>query len=96
MGVLMKVTPNVPLWSQVLDEMQAAGYTETELGPRVIYPLIQSGCVKNWQSASAHTHLPVRCRHTINRYHLSGQAGHRWLGGGVRKHALTQSRCAAI
>lgn len=32
-GVLMKVTPNVPLWSQVLDEMQAAGYTETELGP---------------------------------------------------------------
>ena len=32
-GVLMKDTPNVPLWSQVLDEMQAAGYTGTELGP---------------------------------------------------------------
>ncbi len=32
-GVLMKDTPNVPLWSQVLDEMQAAGYAGTELGP---------------------------------------------------------------
>jgi inosose dehydratase len=32
-GVLMKDTPNVPPWSQVLDEMQIAGYTGTELGP---------------------------------------------------------------
>jgi inosose dehydratase len=32
-GVLMKDTPNVPPWSQVLDEMQESGYTGTELGP---------------------------------------------------------------
>lgn len=38
-GVLMKDTPNVPPWSQVLDEMQAAGYTGTELGPYDYLPL---------------------------------------------------------
>jgi len=32
-GVLMKDTPNVPPWPQVLDEMQLSGYTGTELGP---------------------------------------------------------------
>ena len=32
-GVLMKDTPNVPPWPQVLDEMQESGYTGTELGP---------------------------------------------------------------
>ena len=32
-GVLLKDTPNVPPWMQVLDEMQEAGYTGTELGP---------------------------------------------------------------
>lgn len=51
-GVLMKDTPNVPLWSQVLDEMQAAGMPVRSLDPMIIYPLTQSGCVKNWQSAS--------------------------------------------
>jgi inosose dehydratase len=38
-GVLMKDTPNVPPWQQVLDEMQAAGYTGTELGPYAYLPL---------------------------------------------------------
>lgn len=38
-GVLMKDTPNVPPWTQVLDEMQAAGYTGTELGPYGYLPL---------------------------------------------------------
>ncbi len=38
-GVLMKDTPNVPPWQQVLDEMQAAGYTGTELGPYDYLPL---------------------------------------------------------
>jgi inosose dehydratase len=38
-GVLMKDTPNVPPWPQVLDEMQAAGYTGTELGPYGYLPL---------------------------------------------------------
>ncbi len=32
-GVLMKDTPNVPPYSQVLDEIQEAGYLGTELGP---------------------------------------------------------------
>ncbi|MEM7535294.1 MAG: sugar phosphate isomerase/epimerase [Chloroflexota bacterium] len=32
-GVLMKDTPNVPPYGQVLDEIVAAGYTGTELGP---------------------------------------------------------------
>ena len=32
-GVLMKDTPNVPPYSQVLDEIQEAGYVGTELGP---------------------------------------------------------------
>ncbi len=32
-GVLMKDTPNVPEYSQVLDEIQEAGYVGTELGP---------------------------------------------------------------
>jgi inosose dehydratase len=32
-GVVMKDTPNVPPYSQVLDEMREAGYTGTELGP---------------------------------------------------------------
>jgi inosose dehydratase len=38
-GVLMKDTPNVPPWPQVLDEMQTAGYTGTELGPYGYLPL---------------------------------------------------------
>ena len=32
-GVLMKDTPNVPPYDQVLDEINVAGYTGTELGP---------------------------------------------------------------
>jgi inosose dehydratase len=32
-GVLMKDTPNVPPYQKVLDQIQAAGYTGTELGP---------------------------------------------------------------
>ncbi len=32
-GVLMKDTPNVPPYNQVLDEIRDAGYTGTELGP---------------------------------------------------------------
>ncbi|MEZ4731244.1 MAG: hypothetical protein R3E79_29345 [Caldilineaceae bacterium] len=32
-GVLMKDTPNVPPYSIVLDQIKAAGYTGTELGP---------------------------------------------------------------
>ena len=32
-GVLMKDTPNVPPYHQVLDEIREAGYTGTELGP---------------------------------------------------------------
>lgn len=32
-GVLMKDTPNVPPYTQVLDEIKAAGYSGTELGP---------------------------------------------------------------
>jgi inosose dehydratase len=32
-GVLMKDTPNVPPWDQVLKEIREAGYTGTELGP---------------------------------------------------------------
>ncbi|MEZ4707256.1 MAG: sugar phosphate isomerase/epimerase [Caldilineaceae bacterium] len=32
-GVLMKDTPNVPPYAEVLDGIQAAGYTGTELGP---------------------------------------------------------------
>lgn len=32
-GVLMKDTPNVPPYDQVLDEIQEAGYVGTELGP---------------------------------------------------------------
>jgi len=32
-GVLMKDTPNVPPYNQVLDEIVEAGYTGTELGP---------------------------------------------------------------
>lgn len=38
-GVLLKDTPNVPPWPQVLDEMQLAGYTGTELGPYGYLPL---------------------------------------------------------
>jgi inosose dehydratase len=38
-GVLLKDTPNVPPWEQVLDEMQAAGYSGTELGPFGYLPL---------------------------------------------------------
>jgi inosose dehydratase len=40
-GVLMKDTPNVPPWEQVLDEMQMSGYTGTELGPYSYLPLDQ-------------------------------------------------------
>lgn len=32
-GVIMKDTPNVPPWEQVLREISAAGYSGTELGP---------------------------------------------------------------
>lgn len=35
----MKDTPNVPPYAQVLDEIQAAGYTGTELGPYGYLPL---------------------------------------------------------
>ncbi len=38
-GVLMKDTPNVPPYGQVLDEIKAAGYTGTELGPYGYLPL---------------------------------------------------------
>ncbi|MEM7035028.1 MAG: sugar phosphate isomerase/epimerase [Chloroflexota bacterium] len=38
-GVLMKDTPNVPPYSQVLDEIKEAGYTGTELGPFGYLPL---------------------------------------------------------
>ncbi len=38
-GVLMKDTPNVPPYRQVLDEIKAAGYTGTELGPYGYLPL---------------------------------------------------------
>jgi inosose dehydratase len=38
-GVLLKDTPNVPPYAQVLDEMQAAGYMGTELGPYGYLPL---------------------------------------------------------
>ncbi|MDL1899878.1 TIM barrel protein [Anaerolineae bacterium CFX9] len=38
-GVLMKDTPNVPPWEQVLEEMQLSGYTGTELGPYAYLPL---------------------------------------------------------
>jgi len=38
-GVLMKDTPNVPPYTQVLDEIQAAGYRGTELGPYGYLPL---------------------------------------------------------
>ncbi|MBX3011413.1 MAG: TIM barrel protein [Caldilineaceae bacterium] len=38
-GVLMKDTPNVPPYTQVLDEIKAAGYTGTELGPYGYLPL---------------------------------------------------------
>jgi len=37
-GVVMKDTPNVPPYSQVLDEMVEAGYTGTELGPYGFLP----------------------------------------------------------
>ena len=40
-GVLMKDTPNVPPWPQVLDEMQLAGYVGTELGPFNYLPFDQ-------------------------------------------------------
>ena len=32
-GVIMKDTPDVPPWEQVLREISAAGYSGTELGP---------------------------------------------------------------
>jgi inosose dehydratase len=38
-GVVMKDTPNVPPWEQVLDEIAAAGYSGTELGPVGYLPL---------------------------------------------------------
>lgn len=38
-GVLMKDTPDVPPYAQVLDEIKAAGYTGTELGPYGYLPL---------------------------------------------------------
>lgn len=41
-GVLLKDTPNVPPWSQVLDEIKAAGYTGTELGPYGYLPQDQA------------------------------------------------------
>ncbi len=41
-GVVMKDTPNVPPYSQVLDEMSEAGYKGTELGPYGYLPLDQS------------------------------------------------------
>ena len=38
-GVLLKDTPHVPPYPQVLDEMRAAGYTGTELGAYGYLPL---------------------------------------------------------
>ncbi len=38
-GVLMKDTPNVPPYTQVLDEIRASGYMGTELGPIGFLPL---------------------------------------------------------
>lgn len=38
-GVLMKDTPNVPPYGQVLDQIKEAGYTGTELGPYGYLPL---------------------------------------------------------
>ena len=38
-GVLLKDTPNVPPYARVLDEIKAAGYTGTELGPYGYLPL---------------------------------------------------------
>lgn len=37
-GVLLKDTPNVPPWERVLDEIAAAGYAGTELGPYGFLP----------------------------------------------------------
>jgi inosose dehydratase len=37
-GAIMKDTPNVPAWNGVLDEMQEAGYSGTELGPYDFMP----------------------------------------------------------
>ncbi len=37
-GVLLRDTPDVPPWPQVLDEMVEAGYTGTELGPYGFLP----------------------------------------------------------
>lgn len=37
-GVILKDTPNVPPWKVVLDQMQEAGYTGTELGPYAYMP----------------------------------------------------------
>lgn len=37
-GVIMKDTPNVPPWEQVLEQIAAAGYTGTELGPYGFLP----------------------------------------------------------
>ena len=37
-GVIMKDTPNVPPWDQVLREISAAGYAGTELGPFAYLP----------------------------------------------------------
>ena len=39
---LMKDTPNVPPYSQVLDEIQEAGYVGTELGPYGYLPFRHS------------------------------------------------------
>ena len=41
-GVVMKDTPNVPPFAQVLDEMREAGYSGTELGPYGYLPLDQN------------------------------------------------------
>lgn len=41
-GVIMKDTPNVPPWAQVLAEIAAAGYTGTELGPYGYLPQDQA------------------------------------------------------
>lgn len=37
-GVIMKDTPNVPLWRKVLEEIAQAGYVGTELGPYGFLP----------------------------------------------------------
>ncbi len=37
-GVLLRDTPNVPPWPQVLDEIAGAGYAGTELGPYGFLP----------------------------------------------------------